>query len=91
MNFSFRRLAIDNWSMLAPYDGVYKNSFAIFRRSEAQYLFLESNPKIAAFSSVSDKKLKVDDITEPLSSLRSQHNMMAGGRITFEVDGEAVR
>ena len=51
LSFLCSRLAIDNWSMLSSYDGLYKNSFAIFRKSDAPYLFLESNPKIVSFSS----------------------------------------
>ena len=37
--------------MLSSYDGLYKNSFVFFRKSDAPYLFLESNPKIVSFSS----------------------------------------
>ena len=46
----YRQLAIESYTLLSSYDGLYKNSFFIFQKTDTPYLYLESDPKIISMS-----------------------------------------
>ena len=60
--FHFRRLAQSNYFCIGSMDGLYKNSYLIFKARPGYHY--ETIPKIICASAISDKKIQFNSANE---------------------------